>query len=137
MPGGQSPGRPACGAVALALRTGFVTMPETDWTEHMLRLAFLALILPAPLAAQSVSCPGGGGHIAPQALCAAVSSALGARAAGVTLDVLRNEPQILTARLTWAQGAGPVVEVSTNDRPLDARAANRLAQGLVAVTDLP
>lgn len=104
----------------------------------MLRALILGLaIVPSPLAAQTLACAAGGGHLAAGAICAAVDAALGARAQGVRLEIQRNEPQILTARLTWVQGAGPVVEVSANDRPLDARAANRLAQGLVAVTDLP
>jgi hypothetical protein len=58
-------------------------------------------------------------------------------APGLTLDVVANDSQKLAARLTWGGGAGPVVEVTANDRALDERAAERLAQGLMAVTKLP
>lgn len=110
--------------------------------RHALAILLL-LALAAPVAAQQgLSCRGApGGHLGTAAVCDRLSALLGARGAGVTLELTRDEPQVLAGRLVWQAGGrqvtGPLVDVTARDRALDARAADRLARGLLAVSDLP
>ena len=77
--------------------------------------------------------------------CAAVERHLAARkgaaragaALAIRFEMLRDDPQMLAGRLHWQGQTGPVVEVTANDRPLDARAARRLAEGLLRMSRLP
>lgn len=109
-----------------------------------LPLAF-GLLTPvaAPLGAEpQLECRGPqGGHTGAAKVCAALKPLLGARAGQVQLDLTRDEPMALAGRLSWSvggqKGRGPVVDVTTSDRPLDGRAPERLARGLIAVSDLP
>lgn len=82
-----------------------------------------------------------GGHTGAQQVCRALSPLVATKSFDVQLELTKDEPSILAGRLIWtiggARSRGPVVEVTASDRPLDARAARRLAQGLVATTDLP
>lgn len=110
---------------------------------------YAALILCSLLAAASAKAQGmkldcngpAGGHTGAQQVCRALSPLLAQKAYDLQLDLTKDEPSILAGRLIWTIGGtrtrGPVVEVTSSDRPLDARAARRLAQGLVATTDLP
>lgn len=97
----------------------------------------------APAMADTVlDCRGpAAGHLGATAVCAQLSRQLGGRDLRLTLELTRDEPMALAGRLGWQAGGravtGPVVEVTAQDRPLDARAAERLARGLLAVSDLP
>lgn len=114
----------------------------------------VALVLAAggPVAAQSgpdVTCAGAAGHLGAARVCAPLRSLLGARYSGgagpvtVRLELTTDDPMRLAGRLVWqvAPGAppqtGPVVEVTSRDVPLDARAGDRLVRGLVSVSALP
>lgn len=107
----------------------------------MTRLVPLSLILLSavlPASAAGLGCTGpAGGHLGAQTVCAALAPLLGAKAEGVRLELSRDEPNILSGRLIWGNGQGPSVEVTSSDRPLDGRAAARLARGLLQVSDLP
>ena len=106
-------------------------------------LFLLILSLPLPLAAEPVlRCNGpSGGHTGAEKVCTALRPMLGGKSGEVTVELTRDEPTALAARLNWSiagkSGRGPVVDVTTSDRPLDRRAAERLARGLIAVSDLP
>lgn len=110
----------------------------------MKRLALgLVLVLCSSAAAGAgVTCNGpGGGHLGAGPTCDRLNALLAGRDVTATLELTRDEPHLLAGRLTWQAGGqrrtGPVVEVTAQDRPLDARAAERLARGLLAVSDLP
>jgi len=109
---------------------------------------------PAPYAqaggpSVSLICAGeADGHLGPGPVCTPLRALLDRRyAAGggpeVRLDLVRDDPMHLSGRLIWqatpgqAAIVGPLVEVSSHDRPLDAHAGTRLAQGLVRISDLP
>lgn len=103
----------------------------------------LALLAALPAAADPrVTCRGpGAGHLGTGPACASLTALLAGRDVAVTLELTRDEPQALAGRLVWQAGgrsvSGPVVEVTAAERPLDAKAAERLARGLVQVSDLP
>lgn len=82
-----------------------------------------------------------GGHTGADRVCAALTPLLAQKSLDMQLELTKDEPSILAGRLVWTTSGkrtrGPVVEVTSSDRPLDARAARRLARGLVATTDLP
>lgn len=110
----------------------------------MLRALALVLMLatPALAAGPEVFCSGAqGGPTGAAAVCARLASLLAGRDIGVVVEITRDEPQTLAGRLTWTAGGttrtGPVVEVTATDRPLDAKAADRLARGLLAASALP
>lgn len=96
----------------------------------------------AAMAQADVACKGpAGGHLGATPTCDRLTTLLSGRDLMVTLELLRDEPKLLAGRLIWQAGGqrrtGPVVEVTARDQPLDARAADRLARGLLAVSDLP
>lgn len=97
----------------------------------------------APRAARAdVACTGpAGGHLGAAPACDRLAALLAGRGVSVTLELTRDEPQLLAGRLVWQAGgqrrAGPVVEVTARDRPLTAAAGDRLVRGLLAVSDLP
>lgn len=105
----------------------------------------LSLLMPlaAPLAAgPELECKGpSGGHTGAARVCASLRPMLGVMTGRVTVELTRDEPMALAGRLSWSvagqSGRGPVVDVTTSDRPLDGRASERLARGLIAVSDLP
>lgn len=99
---------------------------------------FLLIAQPAATLAQGLGCTGtSGGHLGREAICAGVSARLGSTGQPLQLEVLRDEPKALSARLTWPGQRGPRVDVTSAERPLDARAIRRLADGLLRSTDLP
>lgn len=99
---------------------------------------FLLTFLPAATLAQGMGCTGtSGGHLGRDAICAGVSARLGTPSQPLQLEVLRDEPKALSARLSWQGQRGPRVDVTSAERPLDARAIRRLAEGLLRTTDLP
>lgn len=106
-------------------------------------IPLLVGLMPAPLAAQpQVSCSGpAGGHFGAAAVCQRLSTQLAGRGGAIQLELTRDEAQMLAGRLIWQSGgravSGPLVDVTAQDRPLDARALDRLVQGLLAVSDLP
>ncbi|MDR5652378.1 hypothetical protein [Ruixingdingia sedimenti] len=115
-----------------------------------LALATLCALLPGAAAAQTdavaLACGGaGGGHVGVGPVCAALERQLAARygavrqgaALTIRFEMLRDDAQMLSGRLHWQGRTGPVVEVTANDRPLDARAAGRLAEGLMRMSSLP
>jgi hypothetical protein len=60
----------------------------------------------------------------------------------LTLELTRNDTDVLAGRLIWAIAGdqpvtGPVVEVSSFDAPLPPNAPNDLARGLLQVSNLP
>lgn len=110
----------------------------------MFRLFLCLSLIAGPVLAADphITCRGpGGGHLGTGPVCASLSAILAGRDITVALELTRDEPQMLAGRLVWQAGgrsiAGPVVEVTAAERPLDARAGARLARGLVQVSDLP
>lgn len=110
----------------------------------MFRLILCLALLAGPALAADprITCRGlGGGHLGTGPVCASLGALLAGRDITVALELTRDEPQALAGRLVWQAGgrsvAGPVVEVTAAERPLDARAGARLARGLVQVSDLP
>lgn len=108
-----------------------------------LSLTLACCCVPLSLAAEpELRCKGpNGGHTGADRVCAVLRPMLGGREGQVTVELTRDEPMALAARLSWSMGGksgrGPVVDVTTSDRPLDRRAPERLARGLIAVSDLP
>lgn len=102
-------------------------------------LALLVLTLQVPAAqAGDLACSGPAtGHLGTETVCTALRPLLAGTTASVRLELTRDEPHRLAGRLSWQAGNGPVVEVTSSDRPLDRRAAQRLATGLIAASDLP
>jgi len=110
----------------------------------LLRALCLVLVLsgPALAADPQLACTGkGAGHLGAGPVCARLALLLAGQDLRVNVEITRDEPQILAARMTLSRGqstnSGPVVEVTATDRPLDARAADRLARGLLAATPMP
>ncbi|WP_028029387.1 hypothetical protein [Gemmobacter nectariphilus] len=111
----------------------------------MIRIALVLAIMLAALPVQAdprITCRGpGGGHLGTGPACSSLTALLAGHNVTVTLELTRDEPQALAGRLVWQTGgrtvSGPVVEVTASERPLDARAGERLALGLVQVSDLP
>lgn len=105
-------------------------------------LSLVVILSGAATAAADVACKGvSGGHMGAAPTCDRLMTLLSGRDLAVTLELTRDEPKLLAGRLVWQAGgqsrSGPVVEVTARDTPLDARAADRLARGLLAVSDLP
>lgn len=110
----------------------------------MIRALALGLLLsgPALAADPQLSCAGkSGGHLGPDPVCARLTALLAGQDIAARVEITRDEPLILAARMTLSRGPhamqGPVVQVTSTDRPLDARAADRLARGLLAATPMP
>lgn len=111
----------------------------------MLSLVLLVGVLPADPARAAdprITCRGPvAGHLGSDPVCASLAALLAGRDITLALELTRDEPLVLAGRLVWQVGgrsvAGPLVEVTASERPLDARAGARLARGLVQVSDLP
>lgn len=102
----------------------------------------LVLLAPAAGADPVLDCNGpAGGHLGAATVCAQLAARLAGRDVILRLELTRDEPLALAGRLVWLAGgrqvSGPLVDVTAQDRPLDARAADRLVRGLLAVSDLP
>ena len=97
--------------------------------------------LSATTAAAEVTCSGASGHLGRDAICSAARAAFGNKSTAITVDITNDEPNRLSARLSWSEGGkgqqGPRVDVTSADKPLDSRAVSRLIQGLQGSTDLP
>ena len=107
-----------------------------------LALGLLTPLAPPAAAQPQLTCRGpSGGHTGAERVCAALRPMLGGTIESATVELTRDEPMALAGRLLWVQrgkqSRGPVVDVTTSDRPLDGRAPERLARGLIAVSDLP
>ncbi|GGE21621.1 hypothetical protein GCM10011345_29290 [Gemmobacter megaterium] len=108
-----------------------------------LALVLLSMLAAVPAVADPrITCRGPeGGHLGAGPACSSLTGLLAGRNVVVTLQLTRDEPQALAGRLIWqttgGMVSGPIVEVTSADRPLDRRAGERLARGLVQVSDLP
>ncbi|RRH76567.1 hypothetical protein [Falsigemmobacter faecalis] len=100
--------------------------------------ALLCLVtLTAPATAAEIRCTGVSGHLGRDRICAGAGETFRSSSAALTIEVLQDEPNRLSARIGWSGGQGPRVDVTSPDQPLDGRAVPRLMQGLRGSTDLP
>ena len=105
-------------------------------------IVMLCLVAVGQVHAQGVECDTGmPGHLDLAPLCRAIEDRIPSPPPGLRVEVHGNSLHALAARLSWAlppgRVAGPLIEISTAERPIGLLDIARLIEGVIAMTRLP